>query len=679
MMKNWVVSKVDKNKATRISKEYSLPLLAAVLLVSKNFKDDNEMLDFIYEEANFTDPFLITDMDIAVERINRAVDNFEKICVYGDYDADGVTSTAVLYSYFENISANVMYYIPDREGEGYGLNMSAVEKLSQNGVNLIITVDNGISAYNEIEHANELGIDVIVTDHHTPPQKLPNSVANINPHRIDDKSPYKEFSGVGVVFKLIMALENENLSAEDIVDLYADICAVGTIGDVVSLTGENRLLVKEGLRCFNENVRPGLAVLRSKVGYENKPVTSTAVAFNIVPKINACGRLGGANKAVQLFLTEDYEEASSLADELIEENRIRKNIEKEILSEVIAAIEANDDIKLRKILVVEGKDWHQGVIGIVAARIKDLYGKPAMIITYNGDSAKGSGRSIEGFPMCDAVTYCKDLLTIFGGHPMAAGWSLPTENIPLFRDKINEYADIIEAEFYPQLDIVCKLNPAALNLEMVQGLSLLEPFGTDNPSPVFGFYDVTVTNVIPLSGGKYVKLMISRNSPEIPVLFFNCTIDEFPFVKGDVVNLAVTLDVNEFNGRQDIAIYAKDICFAGSDYKEMLKSKQIYEEYMLGKSVTDKIKKELSVTRDDFVIVYKYLRKNRGFAFAPEILHFRIKNENINYGKLMLILEAMKELNLIKMNPASSRLNIELSENPPKVNVLSAQVLKRLE
>lgn len=677
-MKKWVVPAIDKENAKRIMNEYNVPMLPAVILESKHFENDSQMSDFISENTEFTDPFLIADMKAAVERINKAIDNFEKICIYGDYDADGVTSTAVLFSYLESISAYVMYYIPERESEGYGLNNNAIDLLKEKEIELIITVDNGISAYNEVEYANSLGIDVIITDHHTPPEKLPNAVANVNPHRVDDKSPFKEFSGVGVVFKLIMAMENGNLAVEDILDLYSDICAIGTIGDVVSLTGENRLLVREGLKRLDENIHPGIEVLRLKVGYEEKYVSSTAVAFNIVPKINACGRLGGAEKAVKLFLTEDFDEAMVLVDQLIEENRIRKEIESKILAEAIKAIEFNENIKRRKILIVEGEDWHQGVIGIVAARIKDIYGKPTMIISYNGEYAKGSGRSIEGFPMCDAITYCKDLLTIFGGHPMAAGWSLPTKNIAAFRDKINEYADTLSNTFFPELNLVCKLNPATVTLNMAQDLSFLEPYGTDNPSPVFGFYNVTLCGAISVSGGKHLRLFISKNSPEVQIMYFNCPAESFPYVKGDILNLAVTLDTNEYNNRKELAIYCKDICFAKVDYEVPLKSNRLFEEFMLGKPVTSEMRNELSVTRDDFVIVYKFLKSNQGFKFAPEILHYRINNEKNNYGKLMLILEVMKELNLITMNPTHSMLNIEVVKNPPKVDILSAKVLKGL-
>ncbi len=678
-MKKWVVSEFSMENADRIMNEYNIPKLPAAILDSKHFKNDDEMLEFISKDSKLTDPFLIKDMEIAVERINRAIDNFEKICIYGDYDADGVTSTAILYSYLESLSAYVMYYIPDRLSEGYGLNKNAIDLLKEKGVDLIITVDNGISAYNEIEYANSIGIDVVVTDHHTPPENLPNAIANVDPHRKDDESPFKYFCGAGVVLKLIMAMESENLTEEDILDLYSDICAIGTIGDVVSLTGENRVIVREGLKRLNENIHPGIEVLRERLGYENKYVTSEMVAFYFVPKINSVGRMTNAEKAVKLFLTDDYDEALNIVDEMLDNNRLRTETESKITAEVISAIESNPNIKMQKILVVEGENWHPGVIGIVAARIKDIYGKPTMLISCSGDNARGSGRSIDGFSMCDGITYCKDLLTIFGGHPAAAGWSLPTKNIPAFRDKINEYADSLSNTFFPEVNIVCKLNPATVSLDKAQSLALyLEPYGTDNPTPLFGFYNVTLCGTLSMSRGTHLKVFVSRNCPEIQVLFFKTRPEDFPYVKGDLLNIAATLETNEYNNKTELSIYGKDICFANVDYEALLKSRQIFEEFMLGKPMTDEMKNELLVTRDDFVVVYKFLRNNGGFKFAPDILHYRINNNKINYGKLVLILEVMKELNLITMNPTNSKLNIEVVKNPPKVDILSAKVLKGL-
>lgn len=677
-MKKWVISQLDKDNAKRISEEFGIHILPAMLLDMMNFEDDSEIEEFLSEEFDFTDPFLITDMEQAVIRITEAINNFESICVYGDYDADGVTSTAVLYSYLDSVGANVMYYIPAREAEGYGLNNSAIDTLHEKGVKLIITVDNGISAYEQVEYANSLGIDTVITDHHTPPPQLPNAVAVIDPHRQDDISPFKFFSGVGIAFKLIMALEDEMLDVDDLLDRFSDIAAMGTIGDVVSLTGENRFLVKAGLRKINNNDNIGIQALRKNAGTNSKNQSAGSVAFTLVPRINAGGRLGLSQKSVKLLITDDSDEADIIAEELGQDNKERQDIEKDILAAVEKTLEENEQIKYQKIIVVAGEGWHQGVIGIAAARIKDKYGKPTVIISYDGENAKGSGRSVEGFALCDGVAYCKDLLTIFGGHPMAAGLSLPTANIDAFREKINEYADTLENTFFPVLNIACKLNPAAVTVEMSESLELLEPYGAGNPTPIFGIYNVVLSDIIPMSGGKHLKLVFKRNNAEISGLYFYTSTADFPYIKGDLLNVAVTLDVNEYKGVKSVSLMVKEISFSQQDNEKLLESNLLFEDLMIGKPVTAEMKKELCVTRDDFVIVYRFLKNNKGFPFAKEILHNRINNENISLGKLMTIIEAMKELGLITVNSKPDRLNIGVVENPPKVNILSAPILKDL-
>lgn len=677
-MKKWVISALNKENANRIAKEFNIHVFPAMLLDIMNFNDDSEIEEFLSNDFDFSDPFLITDMDKAVVRISKAIKDFEGICVYGDYDADGVTSTALLYSYLEDVGANVMYYIPARDAEGYGLNNSAIDALKGKNIKLIITVDNGISAYEQIEYANSLGIDTIVTDHHTPPQNLPNAVAVVDPHREDDISPFKHFSGVGIAFKLVMALEDDELDTEELLYRYSDIAAIGTIGDVVSLTGENRFLVKAGLQRLNSDERLGILSLKENAGITNKEVTAGNVAFMLVPRINAGGRLGLSQKSVKLLLSENAEETKNIAAELGDDNKSRQQIEQDILRCVEKVLEENEHIKYQKIIVVEGEGWHQGVIGIAAARIKDKYGKPTIIITYDGENAKGSGRSVEGFPMCDGVAYCKELLTIFGGHPMAAGMSLPTANIDAFREKINEFADSLTVQFLPVLNIVCKLNPAVLNVDMVESLQLLEPYGSGNPTPIFGFYNLTLMGVVPLSGGKHLKLVFKRENTEVTALYFNTTVEDFPYVRGDLLNIAVTLDTNVYNNVKRVSVVIKEISFANQEHETLMLSNAVFEDLMLGKPITNSVKNELSVTRDDCAAVYRFLKHSGGFPFAKEILHHRLKRDGLSMGKLMVILQAMKELNLITINSTPTRLNIGVVENPPKVNLLSAPILQRL-
>jgi len=447
-MKIWRNEKFSRENVLAISQKNQISALSAMLLDEMMFQSDEDISDFISDKYFFEDPFLIKDMDKAVERIKTAVEYYEKICVYGDYDADGVTSTALLYSFLKSKNANVCFYVPSRENEGYGLNNNAIDYLNTENVELIITVDNGVSAYAQVEHAKELGIDVVITDHHELPEKLPNAIAVVDPHRKDDDSTYKYFSGVGLAFKFAMAYEGEKLDINDLLDKYSDIVALGTVGDLVNLTGENRMLVKEGLKRINNCKRLGLNALKEAAGLEKPELKAGDLAFSLCPRINAGGRLGLSIKSVRLLVTDNPSEAMAIAKELNDDNIERQEIEKKIVSEAERILYEDDNIKYKKIIVIAGEKWHQGVIGIVAARIKERCGKPTIIISYDGPFAKGSARSVEGFKMCDGVAYCKELLTIFGGHPMAAGFSLPTENIDAFRDMINEFADNVKQPFF---------------------------------------------------------------------------------------------------------------------------------------------------------------------------------------------------------------------------------------
>ena len=398
-MKKWITSKCDRSRAPKIAKDLGISVITAAVLLEKGFTDSEKMLDFLSDEPNFSDPFMILDMDKAVERIETAIEKNEKVCIYGDYDADGVTSTAIMYLYLKSLWVDVIYYIPAREAEGYGLNNGAVDKLKEQGVTLIITVDNGISAYEQIKYANSLGMDTIVTDHHEPPDKLPEACAILDPHRSGDNSPFKFFSGVGVAFKLIMAMEWNDLDLEDLLDRYSDICALGTVADIVSLTGENRTLVKEGLKRNNKNTNIGIKALRKLSDISGRDVTSGDIGYILAPRINAGGRIGLSQNSVELLLTDDEKKAEELAAELCKNNARRKEIETIICKAAKEILDSNESIRCRKVIVVAGEGWRQGVIGLAASRIKELYGKPTIVISYDGDSAKGSARSVEGFSM----------------------------------------------------------------------------------------------------------------------------------------------------------------------------------------------------------------------------------------------------------------------------------------
>ena len=676
-MKLWTVAPLDKNEAAEIQKKYELPAIIAMLLQIRNIKTKEEIEDFLYNDSEIESPYEIKDMDKAVSRIKSSLDNCELICVYGDYDADGVTSTALLYSYLETVGANAMYYIPSRETEGYGMNKSAVDRLKEKGVKLIVTVDNGIAANEEIAYAKSLGIDTVVTDHHMPQETLPDACAVVDLHREDCNSKFKNLSGVGVAFKLIMALEGEYCDVNSLLDNYADLLCIGTIGDIVELKGENRVFVKRGLQSIMNSDRVGINSLVKNSGLFGRNISAGNVSFTLVPRINAVGRLGLSQKSVTLLLTENPEEAEEISSQLCEDNSERQDIEKQIIKKIDEQVKRDPAVVLDKIIVIDGEDWHQGVIGIVASRIKEIYGKPVIIISRSGESAQASGRSVQGFPLSEAVFACSDLLTKYGGHPMAVGLGLESKNIELFRKRINEFADSYTDMPFDRRNIECKLNPAYLSVDLVNSLSYLQPFGAGNLTPVFGLYNMTLVNIIPLSNNKHLKLVFTRNSATVNALKFFTASEEFPYVKGDILDLAVTLDTNEYNGSVSVSVIINDIKSSSDDSEAILTSLRSFEDFCCGNMLTKQQIDGLLPDRNDFALLYRYLKQNGGYNFPAETLVHKLDNK-LSFGKIRVILEAMSDLGLIEICEGLRSNHIKLLEVAGKVDLESARIIKKL-
>ena len=608
ILRKWEVRPLDKERAAAFAQTYGVPFFLAMLMNIRGLDDAAHLREFLGEGEPLSDPFLLKDMDKAAARITRAVDNMEKIAVYGDYDADGVTSTAMLYSYLETRGADVIFYIPQREGEGYGMNMGAVKYLKEQGVSLIVTVDNGISSVQEVARANELGIDVVVTDHHRPQAILPDAVAVVDAYRPDDTSPYKHFSGVGIAFKLLMALEDGAGDVEDLLEAYSDLAAIGTIGDIVPLTGENRTLIRAGLERLSQSDRPGVQALLENAGIAGKALTSTNVAFTLVPRINATGRMGAPERAVRLLISGYEEEAEVLSEEICADNEERRRVEAEIAEAAFADIEAKGYMKDR-VVVVDGENWHHGVIGIVASRVTERCGKPCMIISRGETEAKGSGRSIEGFSLFEAICACGDLLIKFGGHPMAAGITLKPENIEAFRKRINRYA----AEHFPQMPtqtvtLDCKLNPAALSVSMAQSLTQLEPFGNGNPQPVFGLFNMELSNVTPVGGGGHLRLTLEKNGAVITAMRFNTKPEELPYHIGDKIDLAVQLEAREFRGQPSLTVIVRDMKFAAFNTEKNIASLASFEKWQRGEVLSAEDKNRLYPDRACLAAIYRALR-----------------------------------------------------------------------
>lgn len=675
-MKKWSVSQLNKEKAAAICEQYNLPMLIAMLLSVRGITSKDDIEDFLFNESTLFDPFEIKDMDKAVLRIRQALDNFESICIYGDYDADGVTSTALLYSYLETAGANVSYYIPSREDEGYGLNMNAILELANRGVTLIITVDNGIAAVEEITYAKSLGVDTVVTDHHMPGDVLPSACAVVDLHRKDCNSHFKELSGVGVVFKLVMALEGEFCDTQTLLDNYSDIACLGTIGDIVSLTGENRVIVKNGLKNLSNTDKCGIMAILEESGLSGKKMKAGSVSFTVVPRINACGRLGLSEKSVSLLLTDDEQYAYEISQQLGQDNSKRQQIEKDILQIIEKRISENPRLIKDKIIVIDGDNWHQGVIGIVSARIKEAFNKPCIIISKEGENAKASGRSIEGFALCDALFYCKDLLIHYGGHPMAVGFSLESKNIDKLRLMINQYAQTVSMPV-PKLSIDCKLNPAALNVSLAEQLTYLEPYGAGNPTPVFGLYNMVLSDIKPLGNNKHLLLTLKRGEYTVTALKFSTSTDKFGYFIGDEIDLAVTLDVNVYNQNKSLSIIIKDIKFSDCDNEKLILSREVYDRFSTDLPVSYEEAQKIIPSRDDFAFVYRYLKNQKEFNFTTDILSYRLNNK-LEYAKLLIVLDVLSECKLISYIQRLGRTEIKVLPTQGKQNLFDTQIMKKL-
>lgn len=678
ILRKWEVRPLDKERAAAFAQTYGVPFFLAMLMNIRGLDDAAHLREFLGEGEPLSDPFLLKDMDKAAARITRAVDNMEKIAVYGDYDADGVTSTAMLYSYLETRGADVIFYIPQREGEGYGMNIGAVEYLKEQGVSLIVTVDNGISSVQEVVRANELGIDVVVTDHHRPQEILPDAVAVVDAYRPDDTSPYKHFSGVGIAFKLLMALEDGAGDVEDLLEAYSDLAAIGTIGDIVPLTGENRTLIRAGLERLSQSDRPGVQALLENAGIAGKTLTSTNVAFTLVPRINATGRMGAPERAVRLLISGYEEEAEVLSEEICADNEERRRVEAEIAEAAFADIEAKGYMKDR-VVVVDGENWHHGVIGIVASRVTERCGKPCMIISRGETEAKGSGRSIEGFSLFEAICACGDLLIKFGGHPMAAGITLKPENIEAFRKRINQYA----AEHFPQMPtqtvtLDCKLNPAALSVSMAQSLTQLEPFGNGNPQPVFGLFNMELSNVTPVGGGGHLRLTLEKNGAVITAMRFNTKPEELPYHIGDKIDLAVQLEAREFRGQPSLTVIVRDMKFAAFNTEKNIASLASFEKWQRGEVLSAEDKNRLYPDRACLAAIYRALRTVNGKE-TDQVRFVSQFGKDMTLGLFKTALLVFEERGLVHSEIADDTFTATLIETSGKTDITRSPVLLALQ
>ncbi len=627
--------KIAQSKSFReLSEKYGVGSLAAKVAAAR--LENISERELFSSEDSVSSPFELVDMDRAVERINEAVDLQQKIVVYGDYDADGVTATVILSSYLEAMGADVSFYIPSRE-EGYGLNKDAIFKLCEDGCELIVTVDNGVAAVEEIDYAKSLGIDVVVTDHHMPQSTLPNSIV-VDPHREDCPSKFKDICGAFVAFKLVAALDGGEYDGA--FEQYAELVALATIADVVPLVSENRTIVRLGLERMRETDNLGLCALMNSALSEGAAIDSNSVTYALVPRINAAGRMGSAMKAAALLLCEDEGEAEILSSQLCADNDKRKEIESDILQEIEKMSQENPRLFSQRVIVVCGKGWHHGVLGIVASKVVEKTGKPAIVLSLENGTAVGSGRSVEGFELFSALTACSNLFERFGGHSLAAGITISEENIPAFREKINEYA-ADNHPYMPQNELVADavLTPEEITLHSVKELSIFEPFGKNNPAPLFALLGATVHNVSSIGNGNHTRLSLSYGNFSFTALYFGTPAGELSQFCGHKIDLIVRLKPNVYNGTESVTIQIVDLRPSGIRDDVFFKEKQLFEAAVRGEALVPKQAAYLMPSRDEAADIYRILKQNSGYDRGVDILWWQLSGK-INVARLSVILEA---------------------------------------
>lgn len=658
------------------------PLVAAVLCARGLDTVEKAEVLLSCDQGRMADPFCLRDMDKAVARITRALERRERMAVYGDYDVDGITATCLLAHYLRSCGGDVRQYIPDRIEEGYGINREAVAALHRDAVTLIISVDCGITAVEETRLARELGVDVIVTDHHECGERLPDAVAVIDPHREDCEYPFPFLAGVGVALKLVLALGGPGRRAE-LTRRYADLAAIGTVADVMLLQGENRAIVREGLAALAAFRRPGLCALLREAGAEDKQIDAHVIGYILAPRLNAAGRMGRAGLAAELLLTEDPGRAAELAKELCDLNRRRQAVESEIFAVCTERLE-RESAQGRRVIVLAEEGWHQGVVGIVASRLAERYACPVFMICLQEGCGKGSCRSYGGFNLHQALAQCADLLEGFGGHALAAGFAIREENIPAFCARMEELAAVFADgnEMPSVLEVDAEVDdPARLNETDVRALSLLEPYGAGNPRPVFTLSGVTVSSLADVGNGRHLKLRASRDGYWFDAIFFSATAALCGLGAGDKADVAFYPQINEFRGVCSVQLQIVDIRPAPT----RAQAEQVfYEKLLRGEPLSARQARAILPDREEFAGLWRYLKsrapENRLEETVSRISRgaARACGGREGTARTLLCLKVLEECGLIELERRADRVKILVRETSGKVDLERSPVMRRL-
>ena len=668
--KKWEVAQINKEIAGRLAEECNIEPFLALMAYSRGYKDEFALDEFLSRDVPDFDPFSFPDMELGAKRVADAVKNGEKILIYGDYDCDGVTSTALLYLFLKNMGADISYYIPSRTDEGYGMNCDSINKIVESGVKLIITVDNGITANKEIDFANSLGVDTVVTDHHLPGDELPNAIAVIDPHRKDSVMEFREFAGVGVAFALALAISGA--SPETMLSKYSDLVALGTVADVMPLKHENRSIVWYGIRKINHNATTGIKALLGAAGAKFGEITAGTLAFTAAPRINAAGRLGDASRAVEMLIADNHAKATEIAVELDDENSARQKIEQEIFH---SACEIIIDEKLynNRVIVVAGEGWHEGVLGIAAAKIAETFSRPTILLSRNDADTpyKGSARTVGNFKIYDAIKSAEEFLVKFGGHDKAAGLTVEGEKLFAFCEKINDFADALDLPV-SVINIDCRLNPVAVMPDLIYTLKPLEPYGTENPKPIFGLFGMKLKNAISIGNGKHIRIIAEKNNVTIAMVMFGAKKEDFPFKENDILDFAVSIDLKEYQGQEQLSVFVKDVRPSGINDDDVISQLLLYESFIKNR-LDEEDAKLLCFDRTELAIAYKAIKSG-----ADTLTKLKYAVKDLLEAKLYVMVDVMEELGLISTKYLMDEKHITLN-NIGKVELENSNILNKLK
>ena len=677
--KQWSVASCPPEHRTALERS-GIPGILCAVLASRGITDPFQAQALLYGDGDtICSPDKLKDMDKAVARLKLALERNEYICVYGDYDVDGITSTCLLTDFLTRLGAAAVPYIPDRMEEGYGLNSEAITALSQRGISLILTVDCGITAVEEVRYAASLGIDVIVTDHHECKDELPDAAAVVDPHRPDCTYPFKGLAGVGVALKLAMALSNQ---PEQVLAEYCDLAAVGTVADVMPMTGENRLIVRHGLAALQHPKRLGLALLIREAGLSDKPMTTVSVGYTLAPRINASGRMGCADLAVELLLTRDPVRGCQLAQQLCELNRQRQSIEGEIFQQCVESLERSPQTDA---LLLADNSWHQGVVGIVASRLAERYSCPSFMICLSEDGmGKGSCRSWGNVNLFQLLSHCSDLLEGFGGHALAAGFTVRAEHIPALSQRLKAAAAqyVLHGEPANVLEVDAAVQPHELTIEAVEALELLEPCGTGNPRPVLMLSGAVIYSMSQVGRGRHLKLRLDARGTFLDAIFFSADAAELGLSIGSRIDIAFYPQINEFRGLHSVQLQVIDLRPAVTRAQA---SRAIYEKYRLGAPLTAEEARTLIPNREEFVSLWRYLQRQGAArqALLETPAHIargvaRAVGQKENLSHILICLDVFAERGLIYLSRRCDYLNISLIPVAEKVDLESSAILLHL-